>query len=75
MPIEVAHIRMGSGAGMGEKPSDYRAVPLCRDHHRRQHEIGERTFWAGIDLDTLLDAFCKASPKAAEIRQVRQEHG
>jgi len=73
MPIEVAHVRMGSGAGIGEKPSDHRAVPLCSAHHRRQHEIGERTFWAGIDLDGLIEAFCKASPKAAEIRIAKQE--
>ena len=73
MPIEVAHVRIGSGAGLGEKPSDFRAVPLCSGHHRRQHEIRERTFWAGIDLDGLLEAFCKASPKASEIRQAKRE--
>lgn len=73
MPIEAAHVRIGSGAGMSQKPDDWRAVSLCRDHHQRQHEVGERTFWAGIDVEALIDAFCKASPRAAEIRRIRQE--
>jgi hypothetical protein len=71
--IQVAHVRMGSGAGMGQRPDDYRTVSLCCDCHRRQHEIGERTFWKGRDVEALIDAFCKASPKAAEIRNVRNE--
>lgn len=73
MPIEAAHVRIGSGAGIGQKPDDWRAVSLCRTHHVRQHEIGERTFWAGIDVDALIEAFCKASPKAQDIRRIRQE--
>lgn len=69
--IEVAHVRIGSGAGMSQKPDDWRTVSLCRDCHRAQHEIGERTFWEGRDVDALIDAFCKASPKAREIREAR----
>lgn len=69
--IEVAHVRLGSGAGMGQKPSDWRTVPLCRDHHAEQHRIGERTFWADFDIEGLIEAFCKASPKAREIRDAR----
>lgn len=72
-PIEVAHVRMGSGAGIGQKPDDWRTVSLCRSHHARQHEVGERTFWAGIDVDGLCNAFAAASPKAAEIRMEKQE--
>ena len=68
MPIQVAHVRLGSGAGMGEKPDDWRTVPLCAAHHTRQHEVGERTFWAGIDVEHLIDSFCNASPKAQEIK-------
>ena len=71
VPIEVSHVRIGSGAGVGQKPDDHRTVPLCSTHHRRQHEVGERTFWAGIDVEALIDAFCRASPKAAEIRAVK----
>ena len=73
MPIEVAHVRIGSGAGIGQKPDDHRTVPLCATHHRRQHEDGERTFWAGIDVEALIDALCRASPKAAEIRAMKAE--
>lgn len=71
--IEVAHFRIGSGAGMGQKPDDHRCVSLCAACHRRQHEVGERTFWqqAGQDVEVLIDAFCRTSPVAAEIRQVR----
>lgn len=77
MPIEAAHVRIGSGAGMGEKPEDWRAVSLCKHHHQCQHTQGERTFWdayraaSGQDVGTLIDGFCKASPKAREIREAR----
>ena len=76
-PIEVAHVRLGSGAGMGQKPNDWRVVSLCKDCHRRQHERGEASFWqaftaeTGLTVDDMVDAFCKASPVAADIRKVR----
>lgn len=79
MPIEAAHVRLGSGAGMGQKPDDFRAAPLCKFHHTAQHEQGEGTFWtsyfsaSGQTVDTLLNELCAASPKAAEIRQVKRE--
>lgn len=69
--IEVAHVRIGSNAGMGQKPDDWRTVSLCSICHAAQHSIGEKTFWHGLDVEALIDAFCKASPKAAEIRSVR----
>lgn len=69
--IEVAHVRLGSGAGMGQKPDDYRTVSLCKPCHQRQHNIGEITFWRGTDVEALIAAFCKASPRAREIREVR----
>lgn len=71
--IEVAHVRIGSGAGMGQKPSDWHSVSLCKECHTRQHTIGERTFWNSYEgsVDALIDAFCKASPCAAEIRLAR----
>lgn len=79
MPIEAAHVRLGSGAGMGQKPDDFRVVSLCKFHHTRQHSVGEETFWREFsesgqgDVEDLIDAFCKASPKAAEIRQIKRE--
>lgn len=80
--IEVAHVRLGSGAGMGQKPDDWRTVSLCgglSGCHAEQHRIGEPAFWdryareKGQTVRQLIDAFCRASPKAAEIRTIRLE--
>lgn len=76
--IEVAHVRIGSGAGMGQKPCDWRTVSLCKDCHSLQHNWGERTFWdayrkvKGCTVEELIDAYCKASPAAREIVEVRR---
>lgn len=76
---EVAHVRIGSGAGVGQKPHDFRAVPLCKKCHAEQHHIGEKTFWSeykdrsGQTVEQLIDELCKASPCAAEIRKAREE--
>ena len=43
--VEAAHLRVSSinigknGTGMGEKPSDKWALPLCGKHHREQHTM------------------------------------
>lgn len=82
MPIEAAHVRIGSGAGIGCKPDDFRAVPLCGGlggHHSAQHKQGEGTFWgtymrvSGQTVEQLIDELCKASPKAAEIKRIKME--
>lgn len=75
--IEVAHVRLGSHTGMGQKPHDYRTVSLCggpEGCHNLQHSVGERTFWAGIVVEDIIEAFCRASPKAAEIRKAKAEN-
>lgn len=74
-PIEVAHVRLGSGAGIAQRPDDWRAVSLCRQHHAEQHRLGELTFWitAGLDVEKLISEFIKASPKCREIEQVQRE--
>lgn len=76
-PIEVAHVRNGSGAGIGQKPDDFRCVSLCRSHHAEQHREGELTFWRtrGIQVDDLIAEFNRASPKRAEIEAIRRERG
>lgn len=87
--IEAAHVRMGSGAGLGEKPDDWRTAPLCAGPfsnadgqlgcHNRQHVIGEPTFWKqyaqkhGQTVDQLLEALIEASPRRAQIRQAMRE--
>lgn len=58
-PSQAAHVRMQSGlhnkhGGMGKKPHDKWAVPLCSDCHREQHRIGERAFWTIVGINPLL---------------------
>ena len=72
-PIEVAHVRNGSGAGIAQKPDDWRAVSLCRFHHSQQHRLGEKTFWQGFDVEALIAEFIKASPKRLEIERIQKE--
>lgn len=71
--IEVAHVRLGSGAGIGQKPDDWRTVSLCKICHGSQHQMGELTFWDGIDVERLIGEFCKASPKRHEILDAQRE--
>ena len=72
--IEVAHVRIGTGAGMAQKPDDWHTVSLCRECHASQHHVGERTFWEAAQIDPLALAaeFAKASPKAADIASVKR---
>jgi hypothetical protein len=40
--VVAAHIRrINAGAGMGIKPGEYSAIPLCHAHHSLQHTSGE----------------------------------
>jgi hypothetical protein len=56
---EAAHVRYADRraakrmTGMGEKPSDVWAVPLCDTHHRLQHQGNERKFWEGVGADPI----------------------
>lgn len=78
-PIEAAHVRLGSGAGMGQKPHDYYAVPLCgwrEDNvgcHRRQHAIGEKTFWKDLDVQAIMGELIRTSPVRREIEAHREK--
>lgn len=75
VPIEAAHVRSGSDAAMGRKPSDWFLISLCRDHHSEQHRVGEASFAKShqINLHTLAAEFAKASPKAREIAAAQRE--
>jgi hypothetical protein len=83
VPRQAAHVRMGSGAGIGQKPDDWRTVPLCAPcHNGDQHtKLGEAEFWRqyhkrhGQTVDQLLDALTRASPKRAEIERIQRERG
>jgi hypothetical protein len=41
---EAAHVRQASGGGMGLKPDDRFALPLCHRHHAYQHRVGHAAF-------------------------------
>jgi hypothetical protein len=56
-PSEAAHVRSGSDAGAGMKPSDRYSVSLCGDCHALQHQFGELTFWSTARIDPLNVAF------------------
>jgi hypothetical protein len=74
--IEAAHVRNGSGAGIGTKPDDFRAVSLCGGVdgcHAKQHRVGEKTFWKDRDVEAIIQAFIHASPKRFEIERVMKE--
>lgn len=64
MPIEAAHVRSGTGGGMGFKPGDDWAISLCRWHHAEQHQLGENAFEAKyvINMKALAKEFAAASP-------------
>lgn len=64
---------MSSGAGVGQKPDDWRTVSLCRGCHALQHRVGERTFWSDVPVETIIAEFIKASPKRREIEAVMKE--
>src|SRR5262249_31796523 len=52
-PSEAAHVRTGTDSGVGVKPSDRYAVPLCPACHAKQHRVGELSFWSALRIDPL----------------------
>src|SRR5438477_7518548 len=52
-PSEAAHVRSGSDAGAGMKPSDRYSLSLCADCHALQHQFGEQRFWSTVRIDPL----------------------
>jgi hypothetical protein len=50
-PSGAAHVRTGTDGGVGVKPGDRYAVPLCAACHAKQHRIGELTFWSALCVD------------------------
>lgn len=69
LPVECAHVRCGTDGGLGLKPSDRWTLSLCRDHHREQHDLGERRFEAKYDLDLreIAREFARRSPQARKL--------
>jgi hypothetical protein len=52
-PSDAAHVRTGTDGGLGKKPGDRYAVPLCTACHAKQHRVGELTFWSALRIDPL----------------------
>lgn len=71
-PIEVMHVRTGTGGGMGLKPSDRWTISGCQAHHAEQHRIGEASFERryGVDMKALAREFVKRSPHRAKLEQM-----
>lgn len=75
-----AHLRMTvagkSMAGVGAKPDDRYALPLCAACHtdgpKAQHFIGEPAFWRALGLDphAIADELATASPNIEAMRTV-----
>ena len=64
LPIECAHVRIGTDGGIALKPSDRWCISLCAHHHAEQHRIGEASFEQshGICLADLAAMFARRSP-------------
>lgn len=70
--IEAHHVREGDhGHGIGQKPDDSAAVPLCSLAHKRGHDKGWRTFeieWR-IDLSSIAEQLWTRSPHGQKYRR------
>ena len=62
LPIQCAHIRIGTDGGMGLKPHDMWTVPLCAFHHNEQHALGEQVFWGWTKPRILALSYALQSP-------------
>ena len=59
--VHVAHLRYASAlddariCGKGEKPDDWRTLPLCPEHHLfgpvAQHAMNEEAFWRELGIN------------------------
>jgi hypothetical protein len=53
-PADPHHLRFAQPRALGRKTSDEFTVPLCRTHHRQNHEVGdERAWWKAVNTDPL----------------------
>jgi hypothetical protein len=51
-PSDAHHLRFAQPRALGRKNSDEFVVPLCRTHHRQNHQVGDEAAWwkkSGID--------------------------
>jgi hypothetical protein len=78
-PSVAAHVRTGTDGGVGMKPGDRYAVPLCTACHAKQHRAGELTFWSALRIDPVNVALrlwtISADVKAGERTVFRARQG
>jgi len=78
-PSEAAHVRTGTDGGVGMKPGDRYAIPLCTACHAKQHRVGELTFWSALRIDPVNVALrlwtMSADVKAGERTVFRARQG
>ena len=78
-PSEAAHVRTGTDSGIGRKPGDRYAAPLCIACHAKQHRVGELTFWSALRIDPVNVALrlwtMSADVKAGERTVFRARQG
>jgi len=88
-PSHVAHVRLSNAAlgvdmaGMGAKPADRYALPLCPEHHQNsndaEHHKGTKKFWRDLGIDPLRLAaeLHQQSPdvEAMRLTILRKVHG
>ena len=48
---EVHHVRQSRNSGIGNRPNDTWALPLCRLHHSEAHHYGFETFLKNHNID------------------------
>ena len=78
-PSEAAYVRTGTDGGVGMKPGDRYAIPLCTACHAKQHRVGELTFWSPLRVDPVNVALrlwtISADVKAGERTVFRARQG
>jgi hypothetical protein len=53
-PSDPHHLRFAQPRAMGRKNSDEFVVPLCRTHHRQNHQFGDEvSWWKQTNIDPL----------------------
>lgn len=62
--VDLAHYRSAANSGTSMKPGPEWMMPLCRTHHREQHQIGQPAFERkyGIDMEVKAAEFAASSP-------------
>jgi hypothetical protein len=71
--IEAAHTNALGPRGLGQKATDFSAIPLCSGHHRElpasYHVLGETAFsrMHGLELSDLVAALQNRFSSAGEV--------